>query len=489
MDMQMPDSGSGMGPGGFSGVPGGRPEMTVGGEPRSKKALWVILAVVLVLLLGAATAWFLTKDKKTATTPAQTTSNGKTELTFMVHWLEDQQINGVKDKNGKIISKGIKQYLDEYTAANPNVTFKLVQVQYDDYADRLRVLNDSGSAPDIYQIYAPWGAEYVRAGMLAEPPAEVVKDVQTNYISTSGVTIEGKIWGIPTEINNYALLYNKELFKQAGITDAAGNAKMPKTWSEVLDAAKKLTKRDSKGNITQYGVAFSKDFDWQVVDPFLSLLFSNGGSYLSADLKKAAFNTPEGVAALKAELQLFTDKSTDAVGSFYDFKDNKVGMVVAPPWTKGYFATSYGSNFAATVGVAPMPYMKKPGTLQYSWFAGVTKDSKHQAEAWKFLKWLSSDRQASGTTRYGDLLANTIGAIPARKEDFAGHKDVLGDFFTKVYVDQMKDSTAEPNVLQSSSIKAKLMTEIQNAWDGKKTAEQALADAEKEINEVLGLFY
>jgi len=462
---------------------------SVTGGPKRAKTLWFALAAIVVLLLGAGLAWYFLYNKKDAKTAQTSTTGGKTKLVVMTHWLEKPQIDGIKDASGKVVSKGLQAYLDEYVSLNPNVEFELQQVHFNDYPTRLRVLADSGSAPDIYQIYAPWGAQYVRAGILAEPPDDIKADVAKNYVATSGPTIEGKLWGIPTEINNYALLYNKDLFKQAGIVDASGNAKAPKTWQDVIDAAKKLTKKDGSGAITQYGIAFTKDAEWQVADPFLSLLFSNGGSYLSSDLSKATFNSAEGVAALEAQLQLFKDKSTDVQGNFFDFQSGKVGMVIAPPWTKSTFATSYGGKFESTVGVAPFPYLKKPGTLQYSWFTGVMKDSKHQTEAWKFLKWFATETQAGGTTRLGDLLAGTIGAIPARKVDFEKHKDVLGDFFTKVYVEQMKDSTAEPNVLESDSIKQKLIDEIQAAWSGEKTSKEALDSAATEINKILGLYY
>lgn len=458
------------------------------GPGEHSKKLIFIIAGILVLLLGGL-AWYLLGNKDKAGDKTSDSANGKTKLVVMTHWLEAPQIDGIKDASGKVTSKGFKAYLDEYTSLHPNVQFELQQVHFNDYPSTLRVLADSDVAPDIYGIYAPWGAEYVRANILAEPPADVIEDVKKNYVSSAGPTIESKIWGIPTEINNYALLYNKDLFKSAGIVDSQGNAKAPTTWQDVIDAAKKLTKRDNKGTITQYGIAFTKDAEWQVADPFLSLLFSNGGQYLSGDLTKAMFNSPEGVAALDAEMQLFKDKSTDVNGNFFDFKDGKVGIVVAPPWTKGTFASSFGDKFASTVGVAPFPRMKEAGTLQYSWFTGVTKQSKNQQAAWDFLMWMTSEQQSSGTTRMGDLLANTIGAIPARKVDFEKHKDVLGDFFSSVYVNQMKDSTAEPNVLQSDTIKEKLISQIQAAWAGEKTAQEALDTAAADINKILGLYY
>lgn len=459
-------------------------------EQKSPKKLLAIVAAVVVLgLLGAGLWYFMSGKEQSGGKDKVVTSDGRTKLVVMTHWLEDAQINGVKDASGKVTSKGFQAYIDEYENLNKDIDIELQQVHFNDYPDRLRVLATSGAAPDIYGIYAPWGAEYVRAGMLAEPPADIVEDVKKSYVSSAGPTIEGKIWGIPTEINNYALLYNKNLYKEAGIVDGSGNAKAPKTWQDVIDNAKKLTKR-SGNTITQHGIAFTKDTEWQVADPFLSLLFANGGQYLSEDLSKAAFNSDAGVAALDAQVKLYKDLSTDLTGNFFDFGKGKVGQVVAPPWTKGSFAADFGANFESTVGVAPFPSMKEAGTLQYSWFTGVMKDSASQEEAWAFLKWLSSETQGSeGTTRMGDLLANTIGAIPARKVDFEKHKSTLGDFFTSVYVGQMKDSTAEPNVLQSDQIKEKLITQIQAAWSGEKTSKQALDDAATEINKILDLFY
>jgi multiple sugar transport system substrate-binding protein len=453
----------------------------------SKKRLGVILGLVLVLLVGGVLAWLMMGKEDKAADGDDSASSNKTNLVYAVHWLEDPQINGIKDKDGKVVSKGLKQYLDEYEKLNPDVKFTIKQTHVSKYNEELKVAADSGAAPDIYQIYSTWGPTYVRENLFAEVPADVLADIEKNYVSTASATIDGKIRGIPTEVNTYALIYNKDLYKAAGIVDAQGNAKAPTTWAEVLANAKKLVKKDSKGAITQHGFAFLLDNDWQAVDPFLSLLFTNGGQYLSEDLTKALFNDAKGIAALEAEMQLFKDGSTDIAGNIFDFnKDGKVAMGIVPPWTKSTFATEFGDKFESTVGVAPLPYLSKPGTLRYGWFTGVMAGSAHQDEAWDFLKWFTSELQEdTGTTRYGDLLANTIGAIPARNEDFQSHQDVLGDFFTKVFVDQMSISTAEPNVLQSDEIKSTLMAEIQAAWDGKKTAKEALDTAATAVNKLL----
>lgn len=445
-------------------------------------SLLAVIVIILILLVGGTAAYFFVKKgsvKIAQPTTTTTASNGKIKLVYAVHWADKSQTQGIYE-NGVLKYKGLQQYLDEYTKLHPNIEFDVQIIAYNDYAAKLKILSDADAAPDIYQIYSPWGVSYVQAGILDKVPNDIVADIQKNYVSTKGVTINGQIWGIPTEIDDYALLYNKNLFKAAGISNP------PSTWSELISDAAKLTKKDAKGSITQYGIAFLKDNDWEVVDPFLSLLFSNGGQYLSNDNSKALFNSPAGITALESELTLFKNGSTDINGNFFDFGKGKVAMVVSPPWPKSGFQTAFGNSFSQIVGVAPFPYLNKPATLQYSWFMGVMAKSQHKQEAWDFLRWFSQQQQpGTGTTRYGDLLAQNIGAIPSRIVDFNSHKEILGDFYTKVYVDQMKYGVAEPNVLEASAIKAKLMNEIQAAWAGQKTAKQALDAAASEVNTIL----
>ena len=133
-----------------------------------------------------------------------------------------------------------------------------------------------------------------------------------------------------------------------------------------------------------------------------------------------------------------------------------------------------------------MPYMTKPASLQYSWFVGVSSKSKHKAEAWAFLKWFTSDIQpTTGTTRYGDLLARNIGAIPSRKVDITGNSDKTNSFFKKTFVGELPNSVPEPNIAAASEAKQILMDEIQSAITKDKNSKQALDDACVKIDELL----
>src|SRR5690606_2987224 len=57
-------------------------------------------------------------------------------------------------------------------------------------------------------------------------------------------------WGIPFQRSTIVMYYNKDLFKAAGLDPE----KAPANWDELDETAKKLTKRDANGNVTQWGM-------------------------------------------------------------------------------------------------------------------------------------------------------------------------------------------------------------------------------------------
>jgi len=381
--------------------------------------------------------------------------------------------------------EGLDDYIALYEQLHPEIEIVKEVTPFEDYLKKIQIDAVSGRVSDIYHVYSLWGVELVRSGILDRPPAEIQEDVRRNYVpvAVNGATVDGQIWGIPTEIDNYCLVYNKRLLKEGGFSEP------PKTWDELVEMAKKLTKFDSKGNIRQYGFTFLAGWDSAVVHPFLAMLWSNGGEYLSPDFKKALFNSPEGVQALEAQLRLFRERGTDVNGSVWDFPNGNIAMMIMAPWDENNLKTTMGDRYA-DVGVAPIPVMKKPATALYTWFAGVGKASRHTKEAWDFLKWMTAQVYGPNqTTRMGDYLVQSVGAMPSRKIDVENHPKELNDQYTACFVRELKNSVAEPNVAQGAEIKTILMNEIMSAWYGKKDAKSALDSAAAQINAILARYY
>ncbi len=456
----------------------------------SKKILWLL--AIIVVAVAAIVFVFRGQNQENNVVVVEEEEyvterigDGSTVLSYAVHWTEDFQLNGIYE-GGQLIEKGLRQYLEEYVEVNPDIAFDIMIVPYVEYESKLQLLHDIDEVPDIFQAYSPWGATYLEKNMIAMPPQDIKDDVENNYISKAGAYMEGDIWGIPSEINDFSLIYNKKIFKDAGIVDQNGEALAPVTWTDLVDAASRTTKWDEAGNITTYGFAFTKGMDWAVVDPFLSLLLSNGGAYLNEDNTRAVFNSGEGIEVLSEIVSLFDNSYTDTNSNVWDFSDGKVAMAFIAPWTEGVFKEGMAERFDEEVGVAPIPYFQEPGTLQYNWFLGVMEKSNNKNEAWDFLRWFTTEIQAErGTTRYGDLMARTIKAIPSRLVDMENNADVLEDNdFKAPFIAQLEISTPEPNIPQAAAIKQVLMQEIEAAWIGKDPAD-ALNDAAYQVNSLL----
>src|SRR6185312_11764559 len=124
----------------------------------------------------------------------------------------------------------------------------------------------------IAGIYDAWLPDLVRGKLVAAVPDSIAATVKANWPAgvVGAASIGGTLYGIPNEIDVYALNYNKKLFAAAGITDA------PKTWDEFLAAAEKLTDK-SKG---QQGFGLINSWAAGVLHPFASLLVSNGGDLI-----------------------------------------------------------------------------------------------------------------------------------------------------------------------------------------------------------------
>ena len=133
-------------------------------------------------------------------------------------------------------------------------------------------------------------------------------------------------------------------------------------------------------------------WDSGVVHPFLSLLWSDNGQYLSEDQTKALFNSPEGLQVLNLYMDMIANKCIDpAIGNMTNFVEGKGGMMIKANFLRSDLQAGFVDGYE-NVGVAPIPTGPdgKSTTVQYNWLFGVDAGSKNKEEAWKLVQWLNS---------------------------------------------------------------------------------------------------
>ena len=190
-----------------------------------------------------------------------------TKVTVAMHYHSSQQ-------------KILERLFEEYERANPDVDLVYQQISYKDYLQTILTARMGGQRPDVYHLYSPWGGKMVQGRALAEPPPAIDELVKREFVqsATDAVAIEGKVWGPPTEVSNYLLVYNKAHLAELGMTAP------PATWDEFTKAAVALTKRDTAGRAQRAGFGFGET-PARVAHTFLAHLYSNGGRLLTDDGK------------------------------------------------------------------------------------------------------------------------------------------------------------------------------------------------------------
>ncbi|MDP9836936.1 multiple sugar transport system substrate-binding protein [Neorhizobium huautlense] len=228
--------------------------------------------------------------------------------------------------------------------------------------------------------------------------------------------VNGKQVGLAFATSNPIMYYNADLVKAAG-----GNPDQPpKTWDEVIALGAKIK---ALGN----GVD-SVDFRWQGDDwMFSALLFGAGGTMLSEDESKVAFNGPEGQKAFAVLDRLVKEAGmpvfTKAAGE-QAFVAGKVGFAFQTTGALANTIKNVGGKF--DLRTAEIPLLDPVnGKLPTGGNAVVilTKDEAKQDAAWKFAKFAAGPYGAS-------VVVPGTGYVP-NNELAAKSPEYLGDFYAR----------------------------------------------------------
>ena len=87
--------------------------------------------------------------------------------------------------------------------------------------------------------------------------------------------------------------------------------------------------KNPDGTLDRAGLVVLTGWDSGVVHPFLSLLWSNNGQYLSEDMTKALFNSPEALQVLNLYMDMIANQCIDpAIGNMTNFVEGKGAMMI-----------------------------------------------------------------------------------------------------------------------------------------------------------------
>ena len=397
-----------------------------------------------------------------------------TTLTMLTHWGTEDQLAAQQ------------AIIDAYMAENPDVAIELVTVDFGELRTKIITGRTAGISADVYHFYHLWLPDFVNAGVLAEPPQDSLTFID-DHVAQGTIdavsTSDGAVWGYPTEVNPYLLVYNKRLLAEAGFNAPPAN------WDELKEAAAAISQVDDTGAISQLGFGVMAGWDSGIVHPFSALLFSNGGSYLSADRTTAEFNSAQGIETLQLYADLVANGGTDAsISGLGDFPSGTVGMVIMAPWWRATLRAAEGIDFDTEVGVAEIPVGpsgESPSSIAYTWLFAVDSNSPNKPAAWDFIHWMNAEHEAGQGSAIGDFLVNALGAIPSFDHDQAAFAESMSDHYVSAFVAASAYAQPEQIVAGGQEVKTLMQVEIEAVLAGMTTPEDALASVEIQANAIL----
>ncbi len=266
-----------------------------------------------------------------------------------------------------------------------------------------------GTPPDLMSIDLIYVPTFARAEQLTEVTAQARGLPYYDRLMGSHLrlaTFEGKLFAVPFSAEGSFLMYNKALFRKAGLDPA----RPPQSWEEVHAAAAKITALGD-GN---YGYYFPGNCAGCNVFTFLPAIWAEGGDILSPDGMTPTFSDPAVKAALTYYRRLWADKlvlpsaRTDGGENWTSAPaTGKVGI-----WPGGAFTLGALKRTAPglDIGIAFIPGAT-PG--KWSAFAGgdsiaIPKGTKNAKAAWDFIQWsFSPEVQVEILSRNGSVPVRT----------------------------------------------------------------------------------
>ena len=309
------------------------------------------------------------------------------------------------------LERQAKNAVKAYNASHKNQV-KLEIIPNDDMEGKVGGASQTDSLPDILAgdvVRIPyWASEGIFTDITKQIDGlDNKSDLQQGHIEAG--TVDGKEYTLPFITDVSVMVWNKNLYKEAGLDPEKG----PSSIDEFVEQAKAVAALNKDGVAGSYLAGQSGGA--LVFDLFPSV-WADGESVMNADGTEATLDNDSMKAVLDAYKELANTTNGLGAGS-----KEETGATWTAPFANGnigvmpYPNTSSTALFEAEkdggfeVGVTPIPGTKegKTSTFLGGDAMGISKDCKHVAQAWNFLAWLmSDDSQKEVFAANGDTASN-----------------------------------------------------------------------------------
>lgn len=289
-------------------------------------------------------------------------------------------------------------------------------------------------------------------------------------------SIGGKTYAIPFAVSTPTIFFNLELVKRAG----GDPDRLPADWPDIIALAKAIDALEGNVSGIYYDYAASGAF------AFETLLFSRGGTMMSADEKTLLIDGPEGRWAMET-LRKFGEAGQPNMSrdnARQAFVAGTLGIYQNTSSNLGNFDKSIGERFAYAMRPVPL-YAKGRAPAAGNGMVMLSRKEEQREAAWKYIKFASGPKGQA-------IMAKMSGYVPVN--DRALENAEMKAFYDAhpnygVALTQIKDLTGWYLFPGDNGVKANdaLTVAMGDVVTLKKTPDQALAEVTVQIRKLIGV--
>lgn len=354
---------------------------------RMKKVLATALASLMAV--SALAACSQTSSEAPTRSEDQSSSTVSTSVSEPEQTKEPVTINYLT--SSMQYAKASSQINEELQKVYPYLTVNIEHIA-DNYEAVLKTKLQTDSAPDVFswQGYVAM-KPYVEAGHVVDLTNSGVKECLLDNFAQAG-TLDGKLYGVPTQTQTFGLLYNKDALEKAGI------AEPPATVTELKDAIEKLNAAGIQpfaSGLKEQWVCYQ--WFWYAQSPVVDDMMA---WYDSMNVGEASFKndkTDDIFALFDLIYQNSGDKplSSDFTEMCHQLGTGEAAMALEGDWA---YDEAIKVNPEANIGMAGLPIDDDPNNAtvltDVAEVLFVSEQSEHKEAAIDFLKWVLSKEGA-----------------------------------------------------------------------------------------------
>ncbi|WP_249124548.1 ABC transporter substrate-binding protein [Saccharopolyspora erythraea] len=338
------------------------------------------------------------------------------------------------------------QLAEDWNATH-DVKVRLRYVPNKDYkaGPTLQTSFSAGAGPDVFLLSPGDFLRYYNGGALADITPHLPPGAREDFLPEVLETrlVDGRVYGLPMEIEPLALYYGERAFEQAGLSEGD----LPRTWDDLLGLAERLTTPERFGMLFETNPGYYQNFTWY------QCMWMSGGEVFTPDQRRAAFNGAgvhdalrfwqDAVRAGSAPRRVQGEGGNDTISNI---ADGFCAMQQTGIWGIAEIAEQ-APDFR--YGVVPMP--APPGgaytTVLGSWALVANAKGANPEAAAEFVAWALGSFEPSCIDRMRRWNTEAKSNLPPRYSvrRAAEERGAFGDGPMRVFADQvMAEARPEP---------------------------------------------